>query len=340
MQVDPEKNTMGKGTTLSTEDVAKIEAFNESGLSIRAIATKIGRSSTAVYNVIKLKDNYNKNRKNNNNQKLTTRQNAAIIRSGLQQNITASQIRADMQLPVSTRRVQQILSGSNRLVWKKMKSKPALSLSHKEARLLFAKAHMSWTNEWKNVVFSDEKKFNLDGPDGFHYYWHDIKKPECVSSKRNFGGGSLMVWAAFSFHNRTPICVISTRMTSKMYTELLDEVLIDFLEQPPDENAIFQQDNAPIHVSRASQLWFQQKNIKLLEWPARSPDLNPIENMWGNLCRRVYSGGRQFQTVPDLRKAIIDEWAKIPLSEFQKVVLSMPNRIFEVINKSGSWTHY
>jgi hypothetical protein len=47
-----------------------------------------------------------------------------------------------------------------------------------------------------------------------------------------------------------------------------------------DENAIFQQDNASIHMSGHSLVWFAEKNIPLLDWPARSPDLNPIENLW------------------------------------------------------------
>ena len=45
------------------------------------------------------------------------------------------------------------------------------------------------------VIFTDEKKFNLDGPDGFKYYWHDLRPEPEWFSKRAFGGGSLMVWA-------------------------------------------------------------------------------------------------------------------------------------------------
>ena len=48
------------------------------------------------------------------------------------------------------------------------------------------------------IIFSDEKKFNLDGPGGIHCYWHDLRKEEQVFYKRPFGGGSVMIWGAFS----------------------------------------------------------------------------------------------------------------------------------------------
>ena len=52
---------------------------------------------------------------------------------------------------------------------------------------------MSWESEYEKVIFSDEKKFNLDGPDGFSYYWHDLNKEAETFSKWQKDGGSLMV---------------------------------------------------------------------------------------------------------------------------------------------------
>jgi hypothetical protein len=57
--------------------------------------------------------------------------------------------------------------------------------------------------DWSDVVFSDEKKFNLDGPDGFQHYWHDLRGEVRFLSKRKFGGGFLMVWAAFGLHGKS-----------------------------------------------------------------------------------------------------------------------------------------
>nr|CCA25872.1 protein Y6B3B.8 putative [Albugo laibachii Nc14] len=63
---------------------------------------------------------------------------------------------------------------------------------------MWAEANVDRRAGWDRVVFSDEEKFNLDGPDGFKYYWRDLRKEEDILSRRQSGGGSVMIWAAFS----------------------------------------------------------------------------------------------------------------------------------------------
>lgn len=221
--------------------------------------------------------------------------------------------------------------------------KPVLKPHHKQARLNFAKEHMQWSIEWDNVVFSDEKKFNLDGPDSYSCYWHDLRNNDVRMSKRNFGGGSVMVWAAFSSRGKAKICFVPPKMNSKIYTELLDDALISFLEDKMDEDSIFQQDNAAIHVSKESLKWFEEHNISLMKWPACSPDLNPVENLWGHMSRKIYAQkaqGHLFKTTLELKLAIKEAWEDLDRTLLQNLVDSMPNRIFEVVNKNGGPINY
>lgn len=331
---------MAKGTRLTEEERRIIKLFKEEGHSNVSIARKIGRSEKVVRNFLKKGSKYGIKPATKGRTKLSLRLKGQIRHEATQNRLSCSQIKEKLDVPVTPRQIARILNQSPNIKWKKLQGKPKLNLTHKQNRLKFARKYMEWKTEWQNVVFSDEKKFNLDGPDCYSCYWHDLSKTTVVRSKRNFGGGSLMVWGAFSYHAKLPICFISTRMNSGMYLELLEDVLIGHIENDANDDIIFQQDNASIHVSKQSKAWFAEKNIPLLEWPACSPDCNPIENLWGILAAMVYANGRQFDSISSLKTAIQECWAKIDMATLRKLSDSMPNRIFEVIRKDGGHTKY
>ncbi len=80
---------------------------------------------------------------------------------------------------------------------------------------------MGFGEKWWTVVWSDEKKFNLDGQDGVQYYWADLRKERELFSKNAHGGGSVMVWAGFSWDGATDIVFIDGRLDSAGYREVL-----------------------------------------------------------------------------------------------------------------------
>lgn len=331
---------MAKGTRLTEEERRIISLFKEEGHSNVSIARKIGRSEKAVRNFLKMGSKYGIKRATKGRTKVSLRMKGQIRHEATRNRLSCSQIKQKLDVPVTSRHIARILNESPNIKWKKLQGKPKLNLTHKQNRLKFARKYMEWKTEWRNVVFSDEKKFNLDGPDCYSCYWHDLDQTSVVRSKRNFGGGSLMVWGGFSYHAKLPICFISTRMNSGMYLELLEDVLIGHIENDANEDIVFQQDNASIHVSKQSKAWFDEKNIPLLDWPACSPDCNPIENLWGILAGMVYANGRQFDSISSLKTVVQECWAKIDMATLQKLSDSMPNRIFEVIRNDGGHTKY
>jgi hypothetical protein len=130
-------------------------------------------------------------------------------------------------------------------------------------------------------------------------------------------------------------------MKSIDYIKVLDDHLVPFIEAlPAGQSMTFQHDNAPIHASFATRFFLHRNSINVLDWPACSPDLNPIENIWGQLVRIIYAENKQYRTVVELRKAIFDAWNGLGIQTFQNHINSMPNRIFQVINRNGDATDY
>ena len=135
---------------------------------------------------------------------------------------SSAEIKRNLHLDVTPRRVRQILQGDANLVYTKRRKAPLLKAEHKGARLKWASEKVTWTIEkWRSVIFSDEKKFNLDGPDGCQFYWHDIRKDKEFFSQRPFKGGSVMVWGAFCSHGVCQIAIMEGKQNSKKYIEIL-----------------------------------------------------------------------------------------------------------------------
>ena len=117
----------------------------------------------------------------------------------------------------------------------KLKCKPVLTATHKQACLHFARRYMVSRDFWQTAVFSDEKKFNLDGPDGFHQYWHDLRKQPHILSKRIQGGCLVMVWAAFNCSWQSEVVFISGRMDSTAYQNILQTNLLSLAQNITSE---------------------------------------------------------------------------------------------------------
>lgn len=149
-----------------------------------------------------------------------------------------------------------------------------------------------------------------------------------------------MVWAGIGYFGKTNIKFINGRMNSAQYVNLIKEQINDHAERISGPDYIFQQDNAAVHTSRLVQSYFNENNISVLPWPARSPDLNIIENCWAQLVRGVYENGKQYQHVQELKSAIVREWDVLSQNYIQKLYKSIPNRMLEIIENKGGCTHY
>lgn len=331
---------MPRGCSLSESEQTQIKILFETGSNIKTISERIKRHRNTITNFLKNPNNYCSKQRNGRKPTVDNRGKREIRRLAVSKNMSAGQIKHQLGLTITKRRVQQILSTSEHLLYRKRLAKPKLSKKHKVVRMEFAEAHKFWDDEWQSVIFSDEKKFNLDGPDGYQMSWQDLRVPRPTRCARNFQGGSLMLWAAFGYRGKSNICFISNKMNAERYVELLDSELIEFAGSNYGDSWIFQQDNAPIHNARHTKKFFEERNIPVLKWPAVSPDLNPIENLWGILSKAVYNNGRQFDNLKSLKTAIVEEWAKLDEEILRRLIDSMPRRITSVQINRGNHTKY
>ncbi len=100
----------------------------------------------------------------------------------------------------------------------------------------------------------------------------------------------------------------------------------------------FQQDNDPKHTAKITKEWLHNNSVTVLEWPSKSPDLNPIEHLWRDLKMSVHQ--RLPSNLTELERICKEEWQRIPKSRCEKLVASFPKRLMAVLNQKGASTKY
>ena len=203
-----------------------------------------------------------------------------------QEKVTARKVKEKCELDVNVRTVQRTLHRIG-LKYAKAKKKITLTKKHKGARLECSKRWLTKYVDFKKVIFTDEKRFKFDGPDGW-CTWSRRGEPVVLNKRQMGGGGVVMVWGMIFANGKIWLRWLKGRQNSESYKELLDEKALPRIRREMGNDFILQQDNCSIHVSNLMKEWMAKVNMTTLEWPARSSDLNLIENVWEMLAQLVY----------------------------------------------------
>ena len=167
--------------------------------------------------------------------------------------------------------------------------KPMVSQKNRRARLAWAAKHASWdAKKWCRVAFSDESRFcrvNVTSNRLVYRKKQEKYAPYATMQTLQGGGGSVTVWGVITYKGAGPIKFLDGHLNGRKYIDLLDNVFVPYYENEMRIDSIFQQDNAPAHRSSEVQCYMEQKMPTILEWPAQSPDINPIENVWHRMKR-------------------------------------------------------
>ncbi|OXA46448.1 Transposable element Tc3 transposase [Folsomia candida] len=176
---------MPTGKPLSEYQLGQIDLLREQGASQSRISQFLGCSQSAISNYVNSKTHQALQISSIDRPSiLTSRDERKIGKLAATGQYSIREIQRELPFNFSKDTIHRSLTNNTDLEWRKKLTQPPLTQRHKDARLDFARTHMSWDKEWRKVIFTDEKKFNLDGPDGYSHYWHHLKKEPEIFSKR------------------------------------------------------------------------------------------------------------------------------------------------------------
>ncbi|GBN95227.1 Polypeptide N-acetylgalactosaminyltransferase 13, partial [Araneus ventricosus] len=116
-------------------------------------------------------------------------------------------------------------------------------------------------------------------------------------------------------------------MTGHIYRDVILEQHVRLFRGAMGAEFLFMDDNARPHRANIVDECLQSEDITRMDWPAYSPNLNPIEHVWDMLGRRIAARQPPPTCLPELRRALLDEWCNIPQDQIDNLILSMPRRL-------------
>ncbi|GFX97479.1 ubiquitin carboxyl-terminal hydrolase 20 [Trichonephila clavipes] len=232
--------------------------------------------------------------------------------------------------PISRFTVARRLYGGGLFARRPVRCVP-LTPAHRRRHSLWCREHRNWRdNEWGRVLFTDESKFSLSSDSHCILIWRERgsrNHPSNIIEKDRYGGRCVLIWGGIILSSRTDLHIFDAGSVNG--TRYCNEILLPYVRLFRGAMGLqlfFMDDNAPCHRTVAADQLLESEDIERMDWPALSPDLNPIEHVWNFLGRRLAARTLPPVTIRELRLALQDKWAAMPQQHIDTLILSMGRR--------------
>ncbi|GFX62833.1 transposable element Tcb1 transposase [Trichonephila clavipes] len=219
-----------------------------------------------------------------------------------------------------------------------------LNATHCRLRLTWSREHALWTpQQWSCVMFSDESRFSLQSDSRRILIWRapgTRYHQQNTFEQHRYGGAGWLILGGIILGSRTNLHVQSVTMTGHIYRDVILDQHVRLFRGAMGAEFLFVDDNALPHRANIVDECLQSEDITRMDWPAYSPDLNPIEHVWDMLIRRIAVHQPPPTCLPELRRTLLDEWCNICQDQIDNLILSMPRHCKACIASSGRHTPY
>jgi len=335
--------TLQQSYHLNNVEKAFIYLHNYNGTELKTVANMVSRDKRTVSSFVKEADSknpfapkdYKKGRWPKKGTKLTERHKEFLMRWIADETIESarkahSRLNAIKTLkPISYNPVRNFLKSIGN--FEKPRLKPELSDKNREKRLEYCRKNKNF--DFRKVLFSDESLFQLNQNNQKVFRLKESKLP--LGSRLN-PNTKIMVWGVICYNGKTSLSIVKDTLKATQYIKILKERRREMLRLFEDRKIwYFLQDGAPSHrpkeVKNYIKRWISKR---MINHPAQSPDLNPIEIIWAQMKVKVEK--KRPRTKQQLLNAIIESWNSIDKSTIRRVIDGIYQKMDKIIYQNGN----
>jgi transposase len=336
---------------LPQQILQRIVRLSADGNSQREVARMLGVSQGCVSKILRRNRETGRphQRKRGGSMKISTpREDRQLLRM-VRTNRFISAPRLRMQMIRRFRRRMSVRTIRRRLLaagyWSRRPARcPRLTLEHRRRRREWGRRHRVWDHrQWRHCIFSDESRFSLYHSDGrvrVRRRQGERLIDACVQLTDGNRRPSVMVWGAIHHGGRSELVVVDGPLNRHGYIQILRDQMLPWATGVFGRNFVYVQDNAPPHTARDTAAFLDQQDVEVMDWPARSPDMNPIEHVWDQMSVWIRDMDDPPSTVAELQNAVRQAWAAVRPGRVRTLVESMPRRVRALMAARGGHTRY